>query len=123
MEVVAEKAPGEKLPPTTLDDVIKEVQEQLAVGEIKEDSAARVPGNRDQVEVALGPEASDVGIVDRPYRGTLELCPARFVKRDGCAPLWTIRYEGDSKGVSLRETPQSWASAVSPPQAPPRAGR
>ena len=60
VEMVAEEAPGEELPAEARNDIIEEVQEQVAVGGVEEDAAARVPGHRDEVNVALGPEASGV---------------------------------------------------------------
>ena len=44
MEMVAEEAPGEELPAEPDDDVIEEIQEQIAVGRVEEEAAARVPG-------------------------------------------------------------------------------
>ena len=125
MEVVAEEAPGEEFPAEADNDVIEEIQEQIAVGDVEEDAAARVPGDRDQVNVALGPEAGGVRhrSIDRSAATAASDRAADPAERDVCVPLWTTRYKDGTKGVSLRETPQSVRASVSAPRAPPRAGR
>ena len=56
VEMVAEEAPGNSSQPKRDNDVIEEIQEQITVSCVEEDPAARVPGDRDQVNVALGPD-------------------------------------------------------------------
>ena len=46
VEMVAEEAPGEELPLEARNDVIEKIQEQIAVGSVEEEAAARVPGRR-----------------------------------------------------------------------------
>ena len=124
VEVVAEEAPGEELPAEAENDVIEKIQEQLTVCDVEKDAAACVPGHRDHVNVALGPDAGGVR-----HRGAtvarrrLPHIRGRSPERDGCVPLWTTRCKDGPKGVSLRETPSLVRASVSAPRAPPRAGR
>ena len=61
MGMVTEQAPRVEPPFVARDDVVQEIQEELAVGVVQEDRAAAVSGDRDEVAPARRPVSSMVG--------------------------------------------------------------
>ena len=60
VDVISEQAPRKKIPAKPHDDIVEQIQEEVAIRGVEKDPAATVPGHRDQVNLALGPEAGSV---------------------------------------------------------------